>query len=126
MTQREPEPGTREYWQEMWEQQLFWHRNSGGTVTLHSKHRQEPPEGFLRLGYAVKYPDQAQGPNYLYIKAQWVVELLPRRGTRPPHATWREEGKRGKSYTSMDDESYELLRKTWEAVRGPFQLRLAL
>jgi len=110
-------------WQERWEHQLSWHRRSGGTHTLHSKHPQDPPEGFLRLGYADKYPDEAQGPNYLYIKPQWVVQLLPGRGPHPPHTTWREEGGRRESYASIDDESYEALKKAWEAVRGPFQLR---
>ena len=117
-----PDTGTPAYWQEMWKRQLARHQQGGGTATLHSKSPEDAPEGFLRLGYAVKYPDEAQGPNYLYIRPEWVTQLLPRHGTEAPHVTWKEPGRKENLYASIDDESYEVLQKAWETVRGPFQL----
>jgi len=119
---------------ETWERALSWHRRSKGLVTLHSKRPHRAPRGFIRLGYATKGSDETQGPDYLYIKPEWVFSLLPRRIVHnwvypngveePPHVGFREPGKRAELGAHIDDESYKHLKKAWDAVREPFQLRM--
>lgn len=120
--------------EEMWKQNLSWHRRLKGTVTLHSKRPHRPPKGFIRLSYAVKGSEEAQGPDYLYIRPEWVFSLLPRRivhvqlydsnDEEPPHVGFREPGKRAILGARIDDESYQRLKKAWDAVREPFQIQM--
>lgn len=60
---------------EIWAQALRWLEQHD--CPLHSKTPREPPEGFIRLAYLVPFSADApaSGPNYLYIRPEWVRNL---------------------------------------------------
>ena len=104
-------PGSPGYWKAMWEQALYLH-GLHGNVTLHSKHPQEPPEGYIRLGYAANYGDDAQGPNCFYIQPSWIGGLRDSPESQDEGGRywmwWREPKRRGENSAHIDAESYAL------------------
>lgn len=100
-------PGSPEYWQLAWEWQL-WHHRCNPTRTLHSKEPQEPTEGFIRLAYPWHAPANAAGPNYFYLRPEWIT-MTTGVSNNPRgyyHVTWREPGRKEVSSAFVDKESY--------------------
>jgi hypothetical protein len=59
---------------QVWERALRWlaQHNEG---PLHSKQPREAPAGFVRLTYLDQTMPGGQGPNYIYIRPEWVRQL---------------------------------------------------
>jgi hypothetical protein len=89
-------------WRESWAQQV----RAGRAVTLHSKTPKAAPDGYVRLAYYDWSGPVAQGPNFIYIKPEWAVQVLDL------YITWHgseHAGPGGRSMATVQPESIAAL-----------------
>lgn len=90
----------------------------GDARELHSKTPETPPSGYVRLAYATQVPPEAQGPNYLYIRPEWVKELHAPQPDHPAWVSWACQPGRGqRCWAKIDAESYRALALACEGQR---------